>query len=880
MLKKILPKISFVLLVILGAIILITIAILITWPILTSPNIAPGADTGSHTYIGLYVSEYFKQFGQLPHILPYWYANWEILHNSPRLPALFIGALNYFLNLNSPEKLSQLSQVIILIIINLSAYFVFLRRLPWFNALIGTIFFGFSQAILVDLIWAGGSLPRSLAAAAIPPAFLFFNNLLEGKKIYSNLIFLVLSLSFAILAHPLVGIMIMIMLLVYGIFRGFFDDKIQKRGFILIILAMTLTGLLCAFYFIPFFFERTGWTSLPTDLPGTAFTVKNALFRLGAILTPSILIFLLFKRHKNPTEMALFFTVIFGFIFSLGDAGLVYRPFRFFGVYPFIASFFYTFGISYLVAGTFNLKRLVLWAKTLVIIFFVVIMSYQLWTGYVSIKTEVVSQGKRYSQPPTHEVLNRVKNLNSSARILPMAYPFPDLIVWWASLYKIPMVEGWYYSTTIQGKHVAWIYDAIDYGWLDYGVRRLNQLNVKSIIANSNFYSNITLNQEVKENFLEFVESLKKNNFSEDSQIIDPQTGKIAYTLFNNPTPSNYFQPVQEKILVIGKDASIANTVTPGAIQGDSPYIDDYNEELLSPFESLILTGFKYRNRDQAEKIVKNFIKRDGKVIIDFNRAEGTKLEEIPTFLNVSGQQQIAQSNILTETTSDDIIPQELLPKVFEKPKELNIAQAQRKNVVMERQEMKEWRYIEYFNLDGRLIWRRDDDTGLGALIGYKMVENKPVWFVGPNFFYHTFLTHDQTQVDFLEYILNSGKQNSGLKSETSSSTMPEIKVMFDELEQKKIHSSSEKPLPLLVSYTYSPHWKAYLDGEKIQIYNLEDLMFVVLPAGDHELEFRYQEIKPHVYGRIITGLTLLILLGIAFLGVRRYFIERKSHES
>ena len=64
--------------------------------------------------------------------------------------------------------------------------------------------------------------------------------------------------------------------------------------------------------------------ALPTDLPGTAFTVKNALSRLGIILAPSILIFLLFKRRKSP---AFFATELDGYLSNcLYDRPALHHP--------------------------------------------------------------------------------------------------------------------------------------------------------------------------------------------------------------------------------------------------------------------------------------------------------------------------------------------------------------------------------------------------------------------------------------------------------------------------------------------------------------------------------------------------------------------------
>ncbi len=70
----------------------------------------------------------------------------------------------------------------------------------------------------------------------------------------------------------------------------------------------------------------------------------------------------------------------------------------------------------------------------------------------------------------------------------------------------------------------------------------------------------------------------------------------------------------------------------------------------------------------------------------------------------------------------------------------------------------------------------------------------------------------------------------------------------------------------LVVSDSYYPGWEALVDGKSVKIYRAnEAFRAIVMPAGEHSIEFRYRP-KSVRYGAWISGVTLIA--GIAFLTV------------
>lgn len=51
---------------------------------------------------------------------------------------------------------------------------------------------------------------------------------------------------------------------------------------------------------------------------------------------------------------------------------------------------------------------------------------------------------------------------------------------------------------------------------------------------------------------------------------------------------------------------------------------------------------------------------------------------------------------------------------------------------------------------------------------------------------------------------------------------------------------SLEKGEPVWISITYTPRWKALVDGSPLSVFNLENMILVNLPPGQHTVSFKY----------------------------------------
>lgn len=94
-------------------------------------------------------------------------------------------------------------------------------------------------------------------------------------------------------------------------------------------------------------------------------------------------------------------------------------------------------------------------------------------------------------------------------------------------------------------------------------------------------------------------------------------------------------------------------------------------------------------------------------------------------------------------------------------------------------------------------------------------------WFLGDNILKETLIMDE-----FPEYKLN-GNENLVLKNISESQKKIEFEI------------NSENNVPVLIKYSYLPNWKAYSNGEEIQIYEVAPSLMMIFSKGEITLEYR-----------------------------------------
>jgi hypothetical protein len=87
--------------------------------------------------------------------------------------------------------------------------------------------------------------------------------------------------------------------------------------------------------------------------------------------------------------------------------------------------------------------------------------------------------------------------------------------------------------------------------------------------------------------------------------------------------------------------------------------------------------------------------------------------------------------------------------------------------------------------------------------------------------------------------------------------------VVVKDANQLKVHVNAQRPGVLVLSETFYPAWRAYVDGRPTHIYRANYLFrAVAIPAGAHEVEMRYESTAFQV-GVLVSAGTLITLLAI-----------------
>lgn len=859
------PHLKELILTLLAILFIVAVMTLIFWPSLSNPGIPSGVDTPSFLHTSQFVVDYLVEHHAIPPTDPHWYSGLEHLHYAPPLIYIPIG-LFYYLT-GSIRLGGKLFQIVMMSLAALSMFLVVKKRYNVYSATVAALLFPLAPWTFFQL----GSPTKLLAAVFLPICFHFTEKVLIEKE-NLPLVFLAIFFLTSLLSHPMMGLIYMAGMTVYAVVYASLTKDVPFGRSFRIVLAAALSATLGGFYVIPYYLEKAGWTAVPQqELINYSHPLDRSLLYTGI---PLIILGLYAAfGKKEPRRIGLLTIAIIGWFLSLGifGAGFIYEY-----VFPFLKLTYPglwlnlpIFAFAYLSAIAVDFKKITGTGSELErAIIAILIICVGL---FAADKVDNFTQLKNaQSQLADKIICAKLNLLENDGRVLPMKYPFGYLIWELSNRTDKHILEGHYFGLARINKYISWNYDAIDNGYINYPLNMLHHHNVKYVVVNGN------LLESRGNHGVEFVAGLEKAGFKKQFKV--PSYYGDVYSFYQNKANNSYLIPVEERTLVIGKyayiPAAILSDQNGKVMLGGSPYLDDYYEGVLSQFETLILYGFSYHNRAKAEKLVKNFIKQGGQVVLDLYGAGPYRLEEEPTFLGVTGYKRIAKGPFEIEFNSE-LAQRYFAYENFDLPRELSFSGQVDK-------QLKEWRYVVYAGIDEPLAHQKgEENDNTFFLSGFKRVEGGKVLFLGPNLFYHVYLTHNEEAIKKLaKALLNPQDKlakadrakglDDGLYQEN-----PEINSQSVEPAKLEFKYKSSDDFPALVSYVYSPHWKAYLDGKPVKVSNLEDLMLVILPAGEHSLKLLYEDTPVHNVARGVSLFTLLLFGGLFYQDKKRSKVRK-----
>lgn len=337
------------------------------------------------------------------------------------------------------------------------------------------------------------------------------------------------------------------------------------------------------------------------------------------------------------------------------------------------------------------------------------------------------------------------------------------------------------------------------------------------IIRNLLFWN--TRSAYISNNYTKLTDALIKQGF----QSLEQDAEK---SILFNPSPPSYYLKQDRDALVIGKRAIDLEMHFPWMLRGYSPCLEDFSPEYLAPFNLIYLIEPEVRDIDNFQKSVAK-LATDGKmVIVSMGREKLWPLLDVfPYWENIEARTslQLGSNAPFTGAAWLEADPLGQLPALG--------------------------------NLDELWAKVQNGDKVLPA-IGYKWINGHKVYFVG--------LALDQQ--------LNSpeGKKIALLLEQLMDLAQPHKSIVpqpFPVLKDTWQHDGfsfsyeTQEATSVLVSVTYTPRWGAKLDGKTLSIENLDNLVYIKLPMGKHQVSFHYGFSWVAKLGIALSLLSLLMLV-------------------
>ena len=401
--------------------------------------------------------------------------------------------------------------------------------------------------------------------------------------------------------------------------------------------------------------------------------------------------------------------------------------------------------------------------------------------------------------------------------------------------YNYNIAEGWnlegsQHNRTLIRKNVAHVCEAEE-----YVVKNILFWNVKYI----SIHRGLDKFSEVISNY-GFEKVMRKSNL------------EYSLDIFMNPSASSYFLIDPRDVLVVGPGASGLALEFPFMVQEFETDITKFDLNELLKYRVIYIAEPELNGTSKIlafEKRVEALVNQGVYVIVELSR-----IQRLPVFDVTCKEYQEKHGVVLSGAVSCS--------------RELPFGSEATE------------RDVTFFGLDGLdkgyFSLYSSPEHKMGDVVGEKKVGKGSVIMIGsrltqylqsPTVFVYGYDTERQFYIAepmkklLLDILEKEGFQHSFVPESflVDSADWDYQGVVFS--------YNAPKPEEVTVSVTYTPRWKAWVDGEKWTVRSRENLIVLDLPAGEHEVELHY---VMTVFGYIGYGLSFLGVV-ILFFIVRKY---------
>ncbi|MCI0881377.1 MAG: hypothetical protein J4O05_04655 [Chloroflexi bacterium] len=310
-----------------------------------------------------------------------------------------------------------------------------------------------------------------------------------------------------------------------------------------------------------------------------------------------------------------------------------------------------------------------------------------------------------------------------------------------------------------------------------------------------------------------------------------------GYEVLVSGEPSKPVMVFDRSMIAIGRGAPGIVEQFPWSSFSEAEYFDDLDFDYVDRFDVIFLWDFLWRDSRLVAENIRSWVASGKTVLIDMTRMPDPGIFDVSVVtINMP-----AEPLMFRGPEAD-----------FEFVKAYSVAWADGAN---------EWRGVSYRGLDGVILNFEDSLGTIRPALGYKTIDEGKVYFLGLGWLIHASGKPDPVAVEFLDGFFDRA-------SPVRSTYFPAVEIsnFRPSSDHWGFDYSLKTPATVLVSETWSPHWRIKVDGVDIDVNQHENLILLDLPSGTHSVQIDYGS-TPVQWAS--AAISLIVFFALAFLTIR-----------
>ncbi len=770
-----------------AALILVVVALVYKSFILAQPGLAypSGSDTWGHLFKARFLLDELRRGDLYPVLLPWWYNGLELFRYWSPFPVYVLAVL---------AKLAGDLFVGGAWLVPLAAAFgglswlLYSRRIGWTAAILaGIIWTVWPDHIYLALL--EGNLPRVVGTALFPLAFLLFLDALELKRWPWSGVGVVILVQLEVLCHAMTAAMTCVAFtgfaVVYWLFSG-----IERRDVVRGVALLALGVLTSVWWLLPSL--SGGFVAMsPAALRGLAPTVGGVFtpsdqrgFLVGLLSLGVVFMAALTWRSRSALGRAATVCALGGVLLTV----------------PWVIPVYLLLPYSYLMWPTrytgLNAVPVVLafaaWAS-------VARPNFRNWPTYLMLAGAAAALLTGVGS--TRGLLfGQVRADQDAIRLAEELARRPG----WRVAQFTPPAQMAYQTAVIGGREQV-------YGFAWQGAKTAPELVLMDEAIKQGNYA-FAIDRAWQSGATDLVvrqEAGSRESFIQAAAAcgFGQRAAFGSYVLVSREAGPQAFVN-SYRVLAVGATAGISATLFP-QIEIGRPILDSYTVDELARYDTVLLTGVEWKSKARSEALVEEYVKRGGQVVVDLTKFPADVLSGQPSFLGVRAipveLAEIPTVEYGAGTIEFGSLPTDYRPWLTHFVQGLDEVDAS----------------FSYYGQSA-------------GVLGSKRIGGRVVTYVALNLPYHAYLTHDPAALAVLEGVLGleawATPAREALPLRAYRATSQGWTFALD-VPARAAGQMLILPFPALDSLS------AFVDGEKVEVVSVENLVGLNASTGTHSLD-------------------------------------------